>query len=529
MDQTLQTITQSIRKHFPFCKTKRGRSRLFYGIFAAALAMVLGSQTGCQTSKFAKAEIPVPPAVLDKSALDSARFQSPGSNTRDAQPANRVYSLNETNGFQNGSSSKNTSPQPDQANIIAEVNVTGNSSIPTHHLTRNIRTRPGRYFDPDKLQQDVDDLWQMPEVDRINGPYLNRTPEGIIVTIDVEERNTISAVQFIGNRGISDRTLKKEIGLEDGKPLDVHQIRMAKTKLEEYYKDKGYPRTQVEIMEGSETNDSNVVFLIHEDEKQRIWKVEFEGNTIATDARLRHFIQSKPGIMKVFGGLVKRDEIEQDIVRLTTYYRSLGFFNARIGREVDESNDGRWMTVRFIINEGPRYRVRNVSFIGNDVYTPEQLKTMLELKPGKEAGAQPEFNVATMNQDVVALRDLYGSQGFVYSNVEAEPRFLEEPGLLDIVYKIKEGKQYVVGNINVHFEGDYGITKRQVVLNRLQLRPGDLIDSKLLRNSERSLGAAQVFANRQTPGAQPPKIVVRTPEIDELQRSAHGPSGSSFR
>ncbi len=524
MDQTLSTNSQLL--------TGRLQSALNFSVEKAVLVIAVGLllslQTGCQLNKFSKAEIPVPSAVLDKSSLDTARFQSPGGND-----SNRVYSLNEKfNGFDSQAHDKRTSSKKapvDQANIVSEVKVTGNATIPTHHLTRNIRTRPGRYFDPDKLQQDVDELWQMPEISRVNGPYLNRTPEGVVVTIDVEERNTIGEVQFVGNRGISDRTLMKEIGLEDGKPLDVHEIRMAKTKLEEYYKDKGYPRTQVEIMEGSETGDANVVFLIHEDEKQRIWKVEFEGNTIATDARLRHFIQSKPGILKLIGGLVKRDEIDQDIVRLTTYYRSLGFFNARIGREVNESNDGRWLTIRFIINEGPRYRVRNVSFIGNSSYTSQQLKTMLELKPGMDAEGQPEFNVATMNQDVVALRDLYGSQGFVYSNVEAEPRFLEEPGLLDIVYKIKEGKQYVVGNIHVHYEGDYGITKRQVVLNRLQLRPGDPIDSRKLRNSERSLGQAQVFATRQTPGAQPPKIVVRTPEIDELQRTARGQGGSSFR
>ena len=228
------------------------------------------------------------------------------------------------------------------------------------------------------------------------------------------------------------------------------------------------------------------------------------------------------------GGLVKRDEIEQDIIRLTTYYRSLGFFNAKIGREINESNDGRWLTIRFIINEGPRYRVRNVSFIGNQVYTNEQLATMLELKPD-EKNAQPEFNVTKMNIDVVSLKDLYGSQGFVYANVEAEPRFLEEPGLLDLVYKIDEGKQYVVGEINVHFDGDYGITKRKVVLDRLSVRTGDLIDVREIRNSERRLGTAQIFATRDTPGAQPPRIVVRLPELKALERSANRSGGSSFR
>jgi len=252
--------------------------------------------------------------------------------------------------------------------------------------------------------------------------------------------------------------------------------------------------------------------LIHEDQKQRVWDVEFEGNAIASDARLKSFIESKPGIAKLIGGNVNRDEIEQDVLRLTNYYRTLGFFNARIGREVSESNDGKWVTIRFIIDEGPRYQIRSVSFIGNNNYQSEQLLGLLELKPSAEGA--PIFNSTKMNSDVNTLRELYGSEGFVFATVQAEPRFLEEPGLLDMVYKIDEGEQYRVGKINVHFEGDFGITRREVVLSRLGLNPGDNIDSNKIRSAERVLGASQIFAGPGTPGAQPPRVVVRPPGID---------------
>ncbi|MFK7769810.1 MAG: outer membrane protein assembly factor [Mariniblastus sp.] len=523
----MQSITQGAHS---ISAPKLTRSKTSFAFIAILFGFIAVLNTGCQTARLGNTDIPVPPPILDSKSLDNVRFQSAdpiGSGTQNRDYSRKMPAPDYGQGSLTGNSDT-SAPLPDKANMIREVIIRGNQLVPTHHLSRNIQTRPGRYFDPDKLQQDVDQLWRMPEISRINGPYLKNTDEGIIVTIEVVERNTIGQVEFIGNRGIPDRTLKKETGLDDGKPLDVHEIRMAKSKIEDLYKEKGYPRTQVEIVEGGESGDSKVVFLIHEDEKQRIWKVDFEGNTIATDARLRHFIQSKPGILKVFGGLVKRDEIEQDINRLTQYYRSLGFFNARIGREIVESNDGRWLTLQFIINEGPRYRVRSVSFIGNDSFTEEQLTQMLDLKPTGPAKGQPEFNVAKMNRDTVSLRDLYGSQGFVFSKVEVEPRFLEEPGLLDLVYKIDEGNQYRVGDINVHFEGDFGLTKREVVLSRLSVRPGDLIDARKIRNSERRLGSAQIFAAGAA-GSSAPRIVVRPPELKELERYAKGPSGSSHR
>jgi outer membrane protein insertion porin family len=410
----------------------------------------------------------------------------------------------------------------DPSSVISKVVFRGNQAIPTHHLQRHISTRPGRYFDPGLLQQDVDRLWRLPKVRRVNGPYIEQNADGITVTFEIVERELVKSVQFIGNRGISDRALKKETGLQDGQPLDLHEVRIAKTRIEEYYREKGYPRSQVEIIEGDEVEDGKITFLIHEDTKQKVWDVDFVGNSFATDARLKNFVECKPGIAKVFGGAVNREEIDQDVLRLTTYYRNFGFFNARIGRELVESNDGRWMTIRYIIDEGMRYKVRNVAFIGNRFFNTDQLYAAVALK--SEEGP-PAFNAGQMNQDLASLRDLYGSQGYVFSQVEAEPRFLEEPGLLDIVYRIDEGRQYYVGSINVHIDGDFGVTKRQVPLNRTSLRPGDLIDIREIRNSERRLTAAGIFAEGgpESTGSAP-RIVVRPPELKELERMANGDS-----
>lgn len=457
-------------------------------------------------------------------ALDLQNLQTPAGVMRlqspDRMPPAVAPQLEESSDALPGESASPASA----GDVVADVIISGNQRVPEHHLLRNIRTRPGRYFDPDMLQQDVDQLWRMKEVKRINGPYLERTERGLVIRIEIVEKALISTVEFVGNRGISDRALKKHTGLEDGQPLDVYEVRMLKSRIEDLYHEKGYPKTQVEILDGDQPQDDKVVFLIHEDEKQRIWSAQFEGNSIASDARLATFIKSKPGIFKVFGGLVKRDEIDQDVSRLMSYYRSLGFFNARIGREITESNDGRWMTLRFIIDEGPRYRVRNVAFIGNEKYNATQLQQALKLKP---AGDElPEFNSAKMDQDVATLRELYGSQGHVFAQVEAEPRFLEEPGWIDLVYRISEGEQYRVGKITVHIDGDYGVTKREVVLNRVSLSPGDVVDSREIKKIERRLMSSQLFGGSE-PGAggAPPHVVVRPQSLKHEEAIAERESG----
>ena len=503
---------------------------------------------GCQATQFGQTSaLPIPASSLDLSeiqlhdpATQSADTRSAYSTTAGSQSRPRevvryqsadrgnVRSLQDfsyESAAQEQAQALTQQTQTKQSDRVAEVIINGNNLLNEHDLLKQMKTRPGRFFDPDKLQQDVNLLWRTKGISRIKGPFLEKTANGVIVTLEIVETSSINEVQFVGNRGISDAALRRHTELEDGQPLDVHQIRLAKTKIEDFYQEKGFPRTQVEIMEGSDSGDNRVVFLIHEDEKQRIWKVEFEGNTIAPDGRLKALIQSKPGILKVFGGLVKRNEVEQDITRLTSYYRSLGFFNARIGREISESNDGRWLNLRFIINEGPRYRVRQVSFIGNQVYQSQQLESLLELRPN-ETGS-PEFTVAEMNADVEVLRELYGGQGFIFANVVAEPRFLEEPGLLDIVYKIEEGNQYYAGEIRVHYEGGNGITRREVVLNPLSVRTGDLLNVQELRNSERRLGATNVFATGGPQGGSPPRIEISPSNPEDAARVASRPRGGS--
>lgn len=533
MDRTLQKPQHHNRIH-SFLKLidrsfQSGISRqkgILLVIFIASASLL---QTGCQTQRLwdANTALPVPPKVLDQETLQGVRFQSPGgSSSRGGAGGSGSRGAGGGEKFLEAPEERESDVVPDfeqlvdandglKPEVVKQVIITGNHYTPTHHLTRNIRTRQGRYFDPDKLQHDVNMLWRRPEIKKVKGPYLDRQPDGIVVRIEVEERQKLSTVSFIGNRGITDKTLQKKSGLEDGSPMDVHEIRMAKTAIEELYKEQGYPRTQVEILD-NEGDETNVTFLIHEDQKQRIWKVNFEGNTIATEARLRSIVKSKPGIGKVlYGGLAKRTEIEQDIQRLTTYYRALGFFNAQVGREISESNDGRWLSLRFIINEGPRYQVRNVKFLGNEAFSESQLTSLVTMHPNK---AMPDFNVAILNEDIRELRDLYGSQGFVFSDIKMETRFLEEPGLVDLVYKIKEGKQYRVGQINVHYEGGNSVTKSSVIRTRIDLRPGDLIDMRKIKASESRLARSQIFASGD--GGAPPSIAIKPRELKDIESLA---------
>lgn len=392
--------------------------------------------------------------------------------------------------------------------LVADVKIVGNRGVAESKIYAQIRTRKDREFDPEVLQADVRRLVST-SLFRDVKTYTEETAEGVVVTFEVFERPTIRYLKFVGNRGVTDKALQKKCGLSVGEALNQYAVEEGRIKLEEFYRTKGYTTIQVSMLEGDDPQDQGVVYFISEGNLERIGAVEFEGNTIATDDRLKTQIESKPGFMYyLFRGRVDRKKIDSDIEKLTAYYRSLGYFRARIGREMQYDESGKWLTLRFIIDEGPRYVVRNVSIAGNEKFGVEDLQKDLQLKSGDY------FNLGKMNRDVGTIRDLYGAQGHIYADITADPRFLEEPGQLDLIYKVKEGDIYRVGKINVHIAGEFPHTRQNVVLNRLSIRPGQIIDIREVRNSERRLKSSQLFKSDPQTGEEP-RIVIPPPELDE--------------
>lgn len=395
---------------------------------------------------------------------------------------------------------ENTGPQK----LVAAVKIVGNDSIPESKVRSYMKTLVGRNYNPDIVERDVRTLVSSGLFHNAK-TYLQETPEGVVVTFQVFERPTIRYVKFIGNEDLSDDTLLKKSGLKVGDPLDRYSVDEAVNKIEQYYHSVGYVGANVQVREGDQPQHKGVVLIVHEGKPINVYSTNFVGNTIVSGARLKTIVKTVPGTLLIFSGKLDEKTLAEDIDRLTAYYRGLGYFRARVGRELEFTSSGEWVNVTFVIDEGPRYTIRNVSFIGNKLFENEALAKDLDLKPGET------YMQDKMDKDLNKIRRAYGSQGYVFSEVQAEPRFGLEPGVLDLVYNIKEGNQYRVGNIHVKIEGEYPHTRRTVALNRLSIRPGDIIDVREVQASERRLISSQLFENSPQQGVKP-RIVVLPPD-----------------
>lgn len=396
---------------------------------------------------------------------------------------------------------------------VTEIRILGNDTIATTRIAGQLNTRVGRPFDRTIVQRDVRKLANLGWFVDVK-PLYETTPSGRIVIFQVVERPTIRYVTYLGNEGVSDKNLNKETGLKVGGSVDPYAVEEGRRKIREHYKSRGYNNVQVTILEGTKATDQGIVYLISEGKSQKIWTVNFIGNQFVSDSRLKTLIKSKPPMLKLFKGYVNRDQIDADVDRLTAYYRSFGFFQARVGRKLDFNEKGNWVDLAFVIHEGLRYKVRNVRFMGNTKFEPDAMAKAAKLIAGVE------FEQTKMQQDTLWLQELYGSHGYVFADIRPETVFLEEPGEVDLIYHIDEGRQWRVGRILVQIGGDNPHTRIQTALNRITLRSGDIMDIRELKASERRLAASSLFHADAATGVRP-KITYQIPQDSEVEMASH--------
>ena len=245
-------------------------------------------------------------------------------------------------------------------------------------------------------------------------------------------RPTLKAVMFVGCQGIRKKVLQEVANLKAGDAADTAAIENTRGNLETYYHTHGFARARIRLLEGDKPEDRRAIFLINEGTRQEVWNTAFTGNTIVSDDRLRAEIDTGRLIRDVFGGAFDRKKADNDRCKLTAYYRGIGCFRVRIGRELEFNEKGDGFTVTYVINEGPRFKIRNVSVVGNTKYPSEQLLTNLKVKSGDY------FNQSATAADLSKIHDTYVGNGYAFVDVKADPRFLEESDRLDLVYQVKE-------------------------------------------------------------------------------------------
>lgn len=403
--------------------------------------------------------------------------------------------------------------------VLVDVRIEGNTTIPAAHIGTYIKTRAGRPASPQQIQDDVRSLFATRYFFNVE-PRFERTDRGLVLVFRVLERPVIGRVLYRGNKHVSNKQLAQQTGLVPGSPFDVSLNKEAAHRLQKYYRKKGYQFSTVQLARGDQKNDREVVFDIHEGEIVRVNSFEFIGNKFFSTSVLKTKLRTKKSIAWVFGGLYDPKTIHDDLASLKQYYHSLGFFDVKIQVAERYNKKRSRVNLEYKIVEGSRYKIRHVEIVGSHVISEKTLRKDFELRDGDF------FKARDLQKDIESVKGKYGELGRLFAKVKAVPRFLETPGVVDLVYQIDEDYVYRIRRINVVFKGDNPRTRTAAILNRMLVSPGDVADPRLIKRSEARIKGSGLVEKGPLNGT----TITMTPVTpSEVQHSGHSEfRGQSF-
>ncbi|MGO9470862.1 MAG: outer membrane protein assembly factor [Isosphaeraceae bacterium] len=391
---------------------------------------------------------------------------------------------------------------------IAAIQFEGNATIPSEKIKAKLLSRAGQPLDQEKVEADLKSLMGTKWFNDVS-PWIEESPPNshkYILIFRVREMPVLTKVEFRHRTAVRQKEIEDTTGLKVGNRADPTRAQLAVGQILQLYHDKGYDLASVTLVKGGNPGDTQIVIEIFEGPKVKLGSIDFKGNVFASDATLKTHVGSRKPILGLFGKY-HRDMLDEDRQKLIDYYYSQGFFEVKVTPVTRPGAKPGHVDLTFVVYEGTRYKVRNVILEGNSKIKSETLRSDLELHSGKP------FMMAVRDADKNRMILKYGEIGCIDAQISVEPRFTNQLGVVDLVYKIEEGEPYTLAELRV--QGNTRTRDKVIRREAVQagLLPGEVLDRTRIELFRRRLMTLGYFMNDPQHGKTIDiKIVGRRPK-----------------
>lgn len=371
------------------------------------------------------------------------------------------------------------------------IKFVGLANVSEQVVRANMALRENTELDESLIDRDIRSLYRTGLFEFIEMKREALTGNVVNLVLEVTPKFRVLAIKFEGAKAYKEKRLIKEIKSAQNGALDERQAKDDVQKLYEFYQKNGYNQAQISysIDRNRATGFGTVTFKIREGDKVKISSINFIGNDHVKARALRKEMETRK--WHIFSwltgsGRLKDDDFDEDLIKLRDYYKEQGYLDVEIAEDkisFDYPKSGKLViTIRVV--EGRQYRVGEISFSGNKLYSSRILRFLPRQKKGMI------FVPSKLDKDVETIEDFYGRDGYI----EARIRLVRKPNLktgdIDLEYQINEGEKYLVESIKI--EGN-SKTKSIVVLREMVLGPGDVFSSVLMKISKLRLENTRFF------------------------------------
>ena len=322
----------------------------------------------------------------------------------------------------------------------------------------------------------------------------------VYLCINLATRPRVSTINYFGLKKSEREDMEAKLGIMKGSQITPNMLDRAKILAKKYFDDKGYKNAEIEIVQRDDVTSKNEVILdvnVDKKSKMKVRKIIFQGNEQLKDSKIKGNMFKKGSFGKIneagkLQNIFKAkkftpERYEEAKKALIDKYNELGYRDAAIIEDSVWTVDDKHVNVLVHLDEGQRYYLRNITWVGNTVVTTDYLNAALGMKKGDV------YNQKLMNkrlsEDDDAIGNYYWNNGYLFYNLQpTEVNIVGDS--IDLEMRIQEGTQAHISHVRI-----YGNDRlyEEVVRRELRTKPGDLFSKEAIQRSAREIASMGFF------------------------------------
>lgn len=313
-------------------------------------------------------------------------------------------------------------------------------------------------------------------------------------------RPRVSTINYIGLKKSERTDMEEKLGLLKGAQITPNMIDRAKILAKKYFDDKGFKNADIQINQRDDVSNKNQVILdvvIDKKQKMRVRRIILEGNKELSNLKIKGGLFRKGAFSKTheagkLSTFLKAKKFtperwKTDKQNLIDKYNEYGYRDATIIEDSVWNADDKHVNIYLKIDEGKKYYLRNITWVGNTIYPSDYLAQVLGMKRGDV------YNQKLMNkrltEDDDAVGNNYWNNGYLFYSLQpTEVNIVGDS--IDLEMRIQEGTQAHINHVRIN--GNDRLYEN-VVRRELRTKPGDLFSKEALQRSARELASMGHF------------------------------------
>ena len=312
--------------------------------------------------------------------------------------------------------------------------------------------------------------------------------------LELRTQPRISAVNYNGVKKGERNDLKERLQLLPGNQITQNIVNRVKMITKQYYDEKGFGNADINVVlreDLSHPNEMIVDINVNKHDKIKVHKIYIDGNSVLSDNKLQRVMKKTNENGKILNIFRQkkfvRSDYDDDLNRILQKYNELGYRDAKIVSDSVVKYDDKKVDVYITVDEGKKYYVRNISWVGNTVYPTQVLESYLDMKPG-DVYNQKHLN-KRLSEDEDAVSSLYMDNGYLFYQLVPIEKDIDNDSI-SLEMRIIEGPQARINNVVIN--GNDRLYEK-VVRRELRVKPGQLFSKSDLMRSLREIAQTGHF------------------------------------